>query len=104
MSLINSILKTILIRAKWEVDIVRISTVKPDKFTREKIQRGSQVVNDIANNHRELFWNLFYDPKNPTKIPWISILLHDHSMRMSAHVRSNFVVQFADMLLGPLDF
>ncbi len=82
---------------------VLCSTVEPSKFPVRVIESGSQVMDYVRNDEREVDGRLFAEVDISCNLPAFRIFGNSHSVRVVLDKQSQKFFKISDVMLGPLN-
>lgn len=85
---------------------VRFSSSGFDKLPSEMVECASEVMNDIPDNHRQIFGNGLhaFDIKSRVMHLGYRVRLGSNFIRLVVSEQSDPMIKFTDMLFGPFNF
>lgn len=83
---------------------IRLTAVGTDQIANEMIERGSKVVDNIADNSAQLDWNRFIDAYAMDILSGVRIYIMDKSAFCRVDERIGGLFQVTNVAFGPFNF
>lgn len=104
VSFFDGSIKAIKTVCEREVNILGVSSVHFNKINSQKVEGGTEVMDNIPDDCGKIMRNLIPDLEHPLVMKGFGILLDNNSVRFRLDVIDDTIIELNDMAFGPINF